>query len=226
MFWWRISMPSSPTSSSSITLIMTLARSWTSSPSLHIVSARLPRPFKLEFSAPELKPLLSVPGEPTLSLLSRCYSTMTFLTLPTISPPLYPSVFNQAGQKVQPSTITINFSFISSSSSPLIIPLALPTSSFPHLCSQFHSNFLRLLLPPQTYDSKYLCIPYTRLNLLLWRGLYDPASFLPWPDKAQPFLMQLVDDILASTKIKNRQPRSAGWFWCCLRFCSQSWCHY
>lgn len=136
------------------------------------------------------------------------------------SHPLYPSVFNQAGQKVQPSTITINFSFISSSS-PLVIPLALPASSFPHLCSQFHFNFLRLLLPPQTYDSKYLCIPITRLNPPQWRGLYDPASFFPWPDKARPSLMQLVDDILASTKIKNLQPRSAGWFWCCL-----SWCHY
>lgn len=104
------------------------------------------------------------------------------------SHPLYPSVFNQAGQKVQPSTITINFSFISSSSSssPLVILLALPASSFPHLCSQFHFNFLCLLLPPQTYDSKYLCIPITRLNPQLWRGLYDPASFfsMTWQGSA------------------------------------------
>lgn len=68
--------------------------------------------------------------------------------------PLCPSFFNQAAQKVEASTITINFSFISSST--LVIPLALPTSSFPHLCSQFHFNFTF------AHDSQYLCIPITR----------------------------------------------------------------
>lgn len=65
------------------------------------------------------------------------------------SHPLYLSFFNQAAQKVEPSTLTINFSFTSSSSSALVIPFALPTSSFPHFCSQFHFNFLRLSPPPK-----------------------------------------------------------------------------
>lgn len=77
-------------------------------------------------------------------LFSRCQQ----------SHPLYPSFFNQAPQKVEPSTITINFSFISSST--LVMPLTLPASSFPHLCSRFHFNFLRLLLPPQTYHRAWL----------------------------------------------------------------------
>lgn len=96
------------------------------------------------------------------------------------SHPLYLSFFNQAAQKVEPSTLTINFSFTSSSSSALVIPFALPTSSFPHFCSQFHFNFLRLSPPPKSYHCVWLQVllhPNYKGKRPLWSSIISSTTW-------------------------------------------------
>lgn len=86
-------------------------------------------------------------------------------------------------EQVEPSTIAINFSFISSST--LVIPLALPASSIPifaHNSTLISSACTFYPRHITVYDSKY-SPSQLQGKPPPWRCLYNPASFLPWPEK-------------------------------------------
>lgn len=121
--------------------------------SLDIVSTCLPRPINFSFRLQNAT-LFSQPAWWThfeFALVLLVHNDFPYVANNLTSSTLHFSIkLPRKWNPPQPLLI----SFIPSST--LVIPLAYPASSFPHLCSQFHFNFLRLLLPPQTFHRIWL----------------------------------------------------------------------